>query len=269
MTHERPGVWGRAAALLALSFLAGRAEAAFVVTGEGLAEVGFSSLSRESDRVLQQFYDASFFSGISEPVLLTAMSFRLPALAGVDYPELGDLDFGRYEITLAEPSPAAAAANGLTSATFADNMMAPVLVRAGALTIPQGSFESNASGVEAEFSFVLQFDTPYPFTPGQDLVLLVRHDGHGDVHGVETRWNFDGYAWTNGTVLSTGDVDDAVGNFGPGDFEVANRVRFTFEPVAGSPIEVPALSRAGSLLAATLLLAAALWWLGRSRRLWA
>lgn len=206
------------------------AGAVTVVTGAGLPESGFSSLMRESDRVLQQFFDASFFASIGAPAQITAMSFRLPAVAGVDYPALGDLNFGRYDVTLAQPSAAAAAANGLTSASFADNMTGPVLVRSGALNVPQGSFESNASGVEADFSFVISFTTPYMYNPGDDLVMLVRHDGHGNVNGSETLWNFDGYAWANGTVVSTGDVDDAVGNFGPGDFNVANRVQFTFVP---------------------------------------
>lgn len=201
-----------------------------VVTGSGLPHSGFSSLSREADRVVQQFYDASFFSGIALPAEITAMSFRLPAIADVDYPELGALNFGRYDITLAQPSAASAAADGLTSATFADNMISPVLVRSGPLTIPLGSFESNGAGEEADFSFIINFDTAYDFTPGQDLVMLVRHDGHGDVNGQETRWNFDGYAWTNGTVISTGTADDAVGNFGPGNFNVANRIQFTIVP---------------------------------------
>ncbi len=229
MKHHYSILVGSVAGLL----LAASAAAApiNVVTGEGSASDGlFSSLSREAGRVLQQYYDASFFAGITEPMEIVAMSFRLPPIADMDYPLLGDLNFARYEITLAQPSAASAVTNGLTSATFAENMIDPVLVRSGALTIPVGSFESNAPGVDADFSFVIAFDTPYTFTPGQDLVMLVRHDGHGDVHGVEIRWNFDGYAWANGTVLSTVDVDDAVGNFGPGAFNVANKIQFTFVP---------------------------------------
>ena len=221
--------WSWVLALLALA-VHSPAQAAFVVTGEGLPFSGFSSLSREADRVLQQFYDDTYFSSIAQPLAITAMSFRLPAIAETDYPALGDLNFGRYDITLAKPSAASAAANGLTSATFADNMIDAVLVRSGPITIPLGSFESNAANEDAEFSFVFQFDTPYLFTPGQDLVMLVRHDGHGDVNGQETRWNFDGYAWTNGSVVSTINVDDAVGNFGPGTFNLANRIQFTFVP---------------------------------------
>jgi hypothetical protein len=51
------------------------------------------------------------------------------------------------------------------------------------------------------------------------------------VNGVETRWNFDGYVWQNGTIISTGNVDDAVANFGPGNFNLANKIEFTLVPV--------------------------------------
>jgi hypothetical protein len=106
-------------------------------------------------------------------------------------------------------------------------MLNPVLVRSGALNVPLNSFESNAINEDAEFSFVIQFDTPYTYTPGQDVVMLVRHDGHGDVNGQETRWNFDGYAWAGGTQVSTGNVDDAVANL---SFNVANRIQFSVVP---------------------------------------
>lgn len=223
-------------ALLLIMAMSWPAKAEVVVTGDGLPYVGFSSLSRESDRVLQQFYDASFFSGVTQPMQITSMSFRLPAVAGVDYPALGDLNFGRYDITLAQPSAASAAANGLTSATFADNMLSPVVVRSGPINIPLGSFESNGANEDAEFSFQFVFSTPYLYTPGDDLVMLVRHDGHGDVNGQETRWNFDGYAWANGSVVSTLDVDDEVGNFGPGSFNLANRIQFNLVPEPASTL---------------------------------
>jgi hypothetical protein len=228
----------RASALLLISILisSNAAHSATVITGDGLPSNGlFSSLSREAPRVLQQFYDASFFSSIGSPVEFTTMSFRLPPIADVNYPALGDLNFARYDITLAKPSAAAAGANGLTSATFADNMLDPVLVRSGPLTIPQNAFISNAPGEDSEFSFEIAFDTSYPYTPGDDVVMLVRHSGHGDVNGVETRWNFDGYSWANGSVVSTtADVDAAVGNFGPGSFELANRIQFRYVPEPSS-----------------------------------
>lgn len=219
-----------------------------VVTGEGLPFAGgFSSLSREADRVLQQFYDDTFFAGIAEPVFITSMSFRLPAIADENYPALGDLNFGRYDITLAEPSAASAAANGLTSATFADNMSDPLEVRSGPMNVPMNSFIANDANVDAEFSYIIEFDTPYVYTPGQDLVMLVRHDGHGDANGQETRWNFDDYAWTNGTVVSTGNVDDAVANFGPGEFEIANRIQFEYAPIP-EPATAAVIGVAGLLV---------------------
>jgi len=227
-----------AIAMLSVLLATPSSQAITVVTGGNLDSDGlFSSLSREAPRVLQQFYDESFFSTITSPTEILAMSFRLPPSANVNYPALGDLDFARYEITLAKPSAATAAANGLTSATFADNMVDPVLVRVGALNVPLNSFISNALGDDAEFSFEIAFDTPYLYTPGDDLVMLVRHSGHGDVNGVETRWNFDGYAWANGSVVSTSaDVDAAVGNFGPGAFNLANKIQFRFVPEPSSVV---------------------------------
>lgn len=222
------------AMILALGFGVSGAQAGLpVVTGDGLGTNPFSSLSRESTRVLQQFYDASFFTSVQVPTQITAMSFRLPPSADVNYPANNDISFSRYDITLAKASAATALADGLTSATFADNMDSPMVVRAGPLTIPQESFISNASGVDAEFSFIINFDTPYLYTPGDDLVMLVRHTGHGDNPTVQTRWNFDGYTWVNGSVVSTGaDPDVAVGNFGPGTFNVANKIMFLPEPSA-------------------------------------
>jgi len=215
-------------AVLAAALAAGPAQATYtVVTGENQPSNGlFSSISREASRVLQQFYDDAFFGDITQPVQITAMSFRLPPIAGVNYPSLGDLNFGRYDITLAKPSAASAAANGLASTSFNDNMVDPVLVRSGPLNVPQGSFISNAVNVPAEFSFVIAFSTPYTYTPGDDLVMLVRHSGHGDVNGVETRWNFDGYAWANGSLVNTTDVNGATGSY----FQLANKIQFTYIP---------------------------------------
>ena len=77
--------------------------------------------------------------------------------------------------------------------------------------------------------------------------MLVRHSGHGDVNGVETRWNFDGYAWTNGTVVNTLDVNATSGNFGPGSFNVANRIQFTVVP---EPASLTVLALGTALMAA-------------------
>ncbi len=234
MSHIRSLAFFSILALL----LSSQSQATLIVTGASEPSNGlFSSLSRESTRVLQQFFDAGNFAAITSPTEITSMSFRLPASATVNYPALGDLNFARYDITLAQPSAAVAASNGLTSATFADNMSNPVVVRSGALNVPQGSFISNGANEDAEFSFEIPFSTPYLYTPGDDLVMLVRHSGHGDVNGVETRWNFDGYAWTNGSVVSTGaDVDAPVGNFGPGSFQLANKIQFRFVPEPSTAI---------------------------------
>ena len=176
---------------------------------------GLSSPSREVPRVMQSFIDNSFLSDVTTPTTISGLSFRLPGVANTSYPALGDLNFTRYEITLAEPSAAAAAANALTSDTFADNMSNAVLVRSGALNVPLGSFTDNSTGPgpegSAEFSFVIPFTTNYVIQPGQDLVVLLRHNGHGDLNGVETRWNFDSFTYVSGGRVATGNVDATSG----------------------------------------------------------
>lgn len=174
-------------------------------------------------------------------VQITGMSFRLPASATVSYP-VADLTFGRYEITMAKSSAATDTAGALASTVFADNMADAVAVRAGALTIPSGSFIPGNGGGDAEFSFIINFDTPYTYMPGDDVVMLVKHNGHGVT--TETRWNFDSYASTNGTLANTaaGAVDATSGSY----FSSVNKVQFTYVP---EPATLAFLGLGGLMLA--------------------
>jgi hypothetical protein len=173
---------------------------------------GISSPSREVPRVMQSFIDNTFLSDVTAPTTLLGLSFRLPGSAETTYPT-ENLTFGRYEITLSEPSAAAAAANGLTSDTFAANMSNPQLVRAGPLVIPANSFTDNNTGPgpdgSAEFSYFIPFDTPYVINPGEDLVVLLRHSGYSPAG--QTLWNFDSFTYTNGGRVSTAGTDATTG----------------------------------------------------------
>ncbi len=203
-----------------------------VITGESQGNIpGISSHSRTAPRVMQDFYDDQFFAGITSPVEILSMSFRLPDNAGDNYPALGDISFANYEVTLAEPSVATEAAQGLASTTFADNWTNPVLVRSGQLDIPQGSFISNAANDPGEYSFVIDFDTPYTYTPGNDLVLMIRHDGYTGPGGEETRWNFDSYSWTGGNITATTGFGATDANF---SFDVSTRMLFNYIPEPAS-----------------------------------
>lgn len=207
---------------------------------------GFSSLSREAPRVLQNFIDSSFLGDVTTPTTVYGLSFRLPGSANASYPAGVDLVFSRYDVTLAKASAAAAAANALTSTTFADNMTDPVLVRSGALTIPADSLTDADSGPgpagSAEFSFVIDFTTPYTIQPGDDLVVLVRHSGHGNATVI--RYNFDSYAYAGGVAVSTAaDPDAAAANFALSAFSAVNKYALVVpEPAALSLLALAGLA---------------------------
>ncbi len=215
--------------VLVLALVIGSAQAATIVTGETQAwNGGFSSLSRSVPRVLQQFYEAPNFAAITQPVQITGMSWRLPAIANTSYPTV-DITFAQYDVTLAKASPAVDAANQLTSTTFADNMVSPVVVRSGGLTIPAGSFTDSDPSTDplnpADFSYQLTFTTPYMYAPGDDLILLVRHSGY-TASATQTQWNFDGYAFANGSLVNTSSVSGTTGSF----FGNLNKIQFTYIP---------------------------------------
>src|SRR6185369_9576629 len=71
------------------------------------------------------------------------------------------------------------AANAVSnmSTTFSANMISPVLVRNGPLTLASNSFTSGAT--PNAFGSLLVFDTPYVYQGG-DLVMLFRHHGRAD-----------------------------------------------------------------------------------------
>jgi hypothetical protein len=218
------------AAICITALIASLAQASTVVTGETQPwNGGFSSLSRSVPRVLQQFYEAPNFASITQPVQITGMSWRLPGVANTSYPTV-DITFAQYDVTLAKASAAVDAANQLTSTTFADNMAAPVVVRSGSLTIAANSFTDSNPGADSatssgDFSYILTFTTPYTYTPGDDLILLVRHSGYS-ASTAQTSWNFDGYAFTNGSLVNTSDVNGTGGSF----FANLNKIQFTYTP---------------------------------------
>lgn len=214
--------------------------AAAIVPGDALGfNGGLSSLSREAPRVMQTFIDNDLLADITEPVMFTSVSFRLPASATDAYPLNNDISFGRWDLELAKSSVDTSAANGLTSLTFADNMVDAVMVRSGPLTIPQDALSPDETDPNHfGFSFDIAFSTPYAYTPGDDLVLMLRHNGHGDTPTVQTRWNFDSFAnppvlvpgigpW--GSLVATGNVD-APGTTSNLGFASVNKLRFTYVP---------------------------------------
>lgn len=99
--------------------------------------------------------------------------------------------WANYQITLAQ------AANSIAgmSSTFAANMLNPIMVRSGGLSLNLADF-SASGGPPRPFGSLISFSTPYIYTGG-DLVVLVSHT-----------------AATGDT--STNDFLDALSNTAPG-----------------------------------------------------
>lgn len=186
------------------------------------AESNFTTPIRNFPRVQHNFFDSSVINVGSEPVFITGMNFRLdetePFAPGVTPPPAWPSEallFDRYEVLMAQPSQTVSSNNLLTT-TFADNIGANATqVRSGPLTVAPGNFLNNGDATTpASFGLVpILFTTPYLYTPGEDLLLEIRHDGWGGTGVLETlQPNFDAsnQAALFNTRVATSSPDDTV-----------------------------------------------------------
>jgi hypothetical protein len=100
---------------------------------------------------------------------LTGLRWRMDAGQASSFPPT-TATWSDYDIMLAQ----AANPIGAMSPTFADNMIAPVTVRTGPLTVNPGAFPN--SGSPTAFGPLFSFSTPYVYQGG-DLVLYFSHAG--------------------------------------------------------------------------------------------
>jgi hypothetical protein len=123
---------------------------------------------------------------------MTAISFRLPASAVGDWPDV-DISYTSYDIRLS-----GSVNPGDRSLTFADNVVGTqTLVRSGGLTVPAGSFASGSS--PNPFGLQLNFDTGYLYTGG-NLLIEIRHTG------------FSGTSRSVDAMLATGGAANGYGS---------------------------------------------------------
>lgn len=114
-------------------------------------------------------FSPTALGGLPVGAWITELRFRLSANAAAAFPST-TVTWSDYQVTLAQ------AANSIPamSATFAANMVSPVLVRHGPLSITANTF-TTSPGLNP-FSSLLVFDTPYVYQGG-DLVVLFSHTG--------------------------------------------------------------------------------------------
>lgn len=120
-------------------------------------------------RTYQMQFTSSALGGLPVGARITALGFRLYTNTTVSFPGI-TTSWSQYQVTLAQ------AANPIStmSTTFQANMLNPVLVKSGALSISPNQFTAN--GNPYPFGTLVVFDTPYVYQGG-DLVMYFTHSG--------------------------------------------------------------------------------------------
>jgi len=134
-----------------------------------------NSLVREFTRTFQMGLAASELSSIPVGASIVGMSLRagIHSTNPATWPATA-ATWQNYEITLAE----AAVPLSQWSTTCATNMKNPILVRAGPLTIPAGTWADLKGPASNPFdTYYFDFQKPYTYQGG-DLVIHITHDGN-------------------------------------------------------------------------------------------
>lgn len=114
-------------------------------------------------------YDASVLSSMPVGSVITGIQLRLSNLATTNFPA-STFTAPRYDLRLAQTTLTPAT----MSITFANNLLNPVLVRSGSLTLNANSYTSGASATTPEaWGPVIPFTTPYAYAGGP-LVMEFR-----------------------------------------------------------------------------------------------
>jgi PEP-CTERM motif len=153
---------------------------------ETAGTTGLNTVLRNAPRTYEEYLAANNFSSLAVPTLFTGMQFRLALgtasgiAAGGTWPSQA-ITFTDYTVQLSVAS-AQLIADGeylSTTPTFASYQGANVTtVRTGPLVITPNSFTNNGNASPNPFGFTINFTTPYLFTPGDSLVVLIRLAGY-------------------------------------------------------------------------------------------
>jgi len=119
-------------------------------------------------RTYQMQFSAAALAGLPVGAKITELRFRLGD--NVSAFPINRVTWSDYQVILAR---AAQPISAMTT-NFDANMVAPVVVKSGALSLGANAFPTN--GPVNPFASFLVFDTPYVYQGG-DLVMLFRHPG--------------------------------------------------------------------------------------------
>jgi hypothetical protein len=132
---------------------------------------GLNTLVRSTNapRTYQMQFTPDTLGGLPVGARIIGLGFRIYTNTFADFPS-STVSWSDYEVTLAQ------AANPVyaMSTTFQENMLNPVLVKSGPLSIGPGTFSTGYN--PNPFATMITFNTPY-FYQGGDLVMQFMHTG--------------------------------------------------------------------------------------------
>lgn len=128
---------------------------------------GLNTVLQNGPRTVQLQFAASLLAGVPVGSQFEGISFRLDGSQSTAQPS-ATYSYEEYKIVLAQ------AANSIAdmSATFADNMVSPVAVFDGPLTITAASYPGGST--PNDWGATIAFDVPYAYQGG-DLVVWITH----------------------------------------------------------------------------------------------
>ena len=133
--------------------------------------IGVNTLVRgtNSPRTFQMQFTPAALGGLPVGARITGLAFRLYTNNTADFPST-TTSWSDYEVTLAQ------AANPIASmsTTFQANLLNPVLVKSGPISLGTATFTSGQN--PDPFATMLLFDTPYVYQGG-DLMMHFTHTG--------------------------------------------------------------------------------------------
>jgi hypothetical protein len=156
---------------------------------ESATSSGLNTVMRNAARTYQAYYSTTAMSGVTSPVMITGMQFRLaigenwrPAgYVGSSWPDQ-QITFSDYTVQLSQASAQLRTDGEYLSGTSAFSFgqgAGLTTVRTGSLSINANSYNATG-GTTGEHSWgpTINFSTPYLFNPGDDLVLTIGLNGY-------------------------------------------------------------------------------------------
>jgi hypothetical protein len=203
---------------------------------------GLNTTVRNAPRVYEEFLGSNNFSSITQPSLITGMQFRLAigenwrplGYVGSTWPDQA-ITFTQYDVQLSKPSATLVSQGEYLSltptfASYQDGGL--TTVRSGPLTLPANSFAADGAIPATDihsFGPTITFTTPYAYTPGDGIVMLIRLSGYGAT-GTPLQAFVGSADFLNGTadaISSTASATAAA----PNGFSSPVFVQFTHQPV--------------------------------------